>query len=148
MHPPLLFLRVRRKRRAPCAVEKKKRAFAADLGGPSLYFAVQVVRALCGLVPGSDAESSLDRAPRWCGVWNVYGTERVFFCTSIASMCKDALRQGCFAALLFCCCCAMRWCGAGKCSIGCVSFAVRRLRPQQTLQQFLIQSHAITSFLF
>ena len=27
MHPPLLFLRVRRKRRVPCSVEKKKRGF-------------------------------------------------------------------------------------------------------------------------
>ena len=31
MHPPLLFLRARRKRRAPCTVEKKKRALVADL---------------------------------------------------------------------------------------------------------------------
>ena len=32
MHPPLLFLRGRRKRRAPCTVEKKKRGLIADLG--------------------------------------------------------------------------------------------------------------------
>ena len=31
--PPLLFLHTRRKRRAPCTVEKKKRALVADLGG-------------------------------------------------------------------------------------------------------------------
>ena len=31
MHPPLLFLHARRKRRAPCSVEKKKRTFEADL---------------------------------------------------------------------------------------------------------------------
>ena len=31
MHPPLLFLHARRKRRAPCTVEKKKRIFEADL---------------------------------------------------------------------------------------------------------------------
>ena len=47
MHPPLLFLRARRKRRAPCSVEKKKRAFGCRLGGSRLSpLAAQVIRTL------------------------------------------------------------------------------------------------------
>ena len=47
MHPPLLFLRARRKRRAPCTVEKKKRAFGCRLGGSRLSsLAARVIRTL------------------------------------------------------------------------------------------------------
>ena len=88
---------------------------------------MQVDRTLCGLVPDSDAARSLDRAPRWCGgrvscvqicavmtlrcaagrarACTVLGNGAVrcvFFCgAAIVQVCEDALRQACFAVLLF-----------------------------------------------
>ena len=96
--PPLLFLRARRKRRAPCSVEKKKRAFAADLGVAVLLPLLCRSLECCARGAGTLVHCSPDRAPRWCGAWEVCGTERVFL------LCVDCFNvQKCTAARLLRC---------------------------------------------
>ena len=115
MHPPLLFLRARRKRRAPCTVEKKKRALVADLGVAVFLPLLRGWLECCAKSAETLVHCSSGRAPRWCGDWEVCGTERVFLqcadCSGVQGVHCGKLALLCFS---FHCCCAMRWCSIWK----------------------------------
>ena len=101
MHPPLLFLRVRRKRRAPCTVEKKKRALQQtcyNLVSILLHSFAEHGAAWCSVVTLPVLLTAL-RAGAGLGICVVWCIS--FCCASIVQVCRDALRQGCFVVLPF-----------------------------------------------
>ena len=99
MHPPLLFLRARRKRRAPGTVEKKKRAFGCRLAGSrSSPLAAQVVRTLYRWCPVVTLAVLLTALRAGAGRGRGAVRSLCFCCASIAWV-----YRGCTAARLLCC---------------------------------------------
>ena len=135
MHPPLLFLRTRRKRRAPCTVEKKKRGFGVQTCGNRASGLLRRWLECCAKSAETLVHCSPDRAPRWCGAWETCGTEHVFL---LRVDCLNVQRWS--AANLLCC--ASLFAVAAQCAggvIGCQFLLVecraacRRIDPMQML---------------
>ena len=122
---PLFFFSVRGEKEERRARWRRKRGLlGADLGVAVFLPLLRGWLECCAKSAETLVHCSSGRAPRWCGDWEVCGTERVFCCGSFASMCKDALWKGCFAVLLFALLLA-QCAGAGlgrRCAGGCVSF--------------------------
>ena len=117
---PLFFFSVRGEKEERRARWRRKRGLlGADLGVAVFLPLLRGWLECCAKSAETLVHCSSGRAPRWCGDWEVCGTERVFCCGSFASMCKDALWKGCFAVLLFALLlaqCAL-WVRSGKSSI-------------------------------
>ena len=119
IHPPLLFLRTRRKRRAPCTVEKKKRGFGVQTCGNRASGLLRRWLECCAKSAETLVHCSPDRASRWCSAWEMCGMVR------ISLLCVDCLGvQECTAEDLLHCAslpaiaaqCAL-WVRGGKCSV-------------------------------